>query len=221
MLTKRTTQLGGYDTASHGWTLTGFELTEPTPVTNFVDIPGRIKGALDLSLALTGEPVYSTRDLLVTLEISSGDREEREAKIMELTNKLHGRRVNIICPDRPRHYAVGTLTVTKLFNNHAHGSVEISGVCEPWLYSAEEISTQVQASSTKKTIVLYNLGAMPFVPTLVVAGGSVTLTYKGASITFSAGTYKWPKLYMAPGEHELAYEGTGKVSITYREGVIR
>lgn len=221
MLTKRTLRLGGYDTASRGWTLTGLELTEPAPVTNFVDVPGRVKGPLDLSLALTGEPVYGPRDFFATLEISSGNRDEREAKIMELTNKLHGRRVEIVTPDRPLYYAVGTLTVTKLFNNHAHGSVEITGVCEPWIYSAEEFSTQVQATTAKKTILLYNMGAMPVVPVLVVEGGNVKLTYNQATISLAAGTYKWPKLYLTPGEHEVGYEGAGKVSISYREGVIR
>lgn len=221
MLTKRTIQLGGYDTASHGWTLTGLELREPYPVQNIVEVPGRIKGALDLSLALTGEPTYSTRDLYVTLEISVGDRHEREHLIMELTNLLHGRRVEIISPDRPDYYAVGQLTVTKLFNNHAHGSVEIAGVCEPWLYASQETEVVVQATATEQTALLANLGVMSMVPQLVVTGGSVALTYADATLSLSQGTHEWPHLYLTPGEHLIKYTGTGKLSIKYREGVIR
>lgn len=221
MMTKRTTQLGGYDTASHGWTLTGFELTEPFPVTNLVEVPGRIKGALDLSFALTGEPTYSTRDLLITLELSAGTHQERELEIAELTNTLHGRRVEITPPDRPNHYAVGQLTVTKLFNNNAHASVEIAGICEPWLYSRTEAKVTLKATSTEQTALLANLGAMPMVPVLVVAGGSISVTYDNATLTLATGTHKWPHLYLTPGEHLLKYKGSGTLTITYQEAVLR
>ena len=221
MLTKRTIQLGGYDTASHGWTLTGFELTEPYPVTNLVDVPGRIKGALDLSFALTGEPTYSTRELLVTLELSEGTRQERELKIAEMTNRLHGRRVEIISPDRPNYYAVGQITVAKLFNNHNHASVEITGICEPWLYDSTEAVTTLKATSTEQTALLANLGAMPVVPVLTVAGGSISVTYDNATLNIAAGSYKWPQLYLTPGEHLLKYKGSGTLTITYREAVLR
>lgn len=221
MLTKRTIQLGGYDTALHGWTLTGMELTEPYPVTNFVDVPGRIKGSLDLSYALTGEPSYSTRDLLVTLELSEGTRQQRELKIAELVNSLHGRRVDIIIPDRPNHYAIGQLSVLKLFNNHAHASVEITGICEPWLYSITEAEVVLQAKSTEQTALLANLGAMPMVPVLKVAGGSISVTYDNATLSMEAGTHKWSHLYLTPGEHLLKYKGTGTLTITYREAVLR
>lgn len=220
MLTKRTTQLGGYDTASHGWTLAGFNLATPYPVTNMVSVPGRIQGDLDLSYALSDEPTYSSRDLLVTLEISSGDRAQREAIISELTNLLHGRRVKIIPPDHPNHYAMGQLTVAKLFSNHAHASVEITGICEPWLYAAQEKTLTLTASSTKKTATINNQGVMPSVPVLEITGGTVSLTYNSATISLTAGTHKWPHLFLTPGEHALQYSGSGSLRITYREGVI-
>ena len=221
MLTKRTISLGGYDTASHGWTLAGLGFTEPAPVTNLVEVPGRSRGPLDLSLALTGEPTYSTRELLVTLELSEGTYRDRELKISAITNQLHGRQVEIILPDRPSYYAVGQLTVTKLFNNHAHASIEIAGLCEPWLYANLETEVPLQATSTEKTTTIYNQGAMPVVPVLTVTGGSVALTYNGATQNMEAGTYKWPHLYLTPGEHAVKYKGSGKITITFREAVLR
>lgn len=220
MLTKRTMQLGDYDTASHGWTLAGFNLAEPYPVTNLVSVPGRIKGDLDLSYALSDEPTYSSRDLLVTLELSVGDRNHRETIISELTNLFHGRRVKITPPDHPDHYAVGQLTVTKLYSDNAHASVEIAGICEPWLYMAQEHIVNLTASTTKKTAYVVNLGVMPVVPILQVLGGEVSLTYNGATKTMTAGTYKWPHLFLTPGEHTVEYSGSGSIRITYQEGVI-
>lgn len=220
MLTKRTTQMGGYDTASHGWTLTGFHLAEPYPVTNIVSVPGRIRGDLDLSYALSSEPTYSSRELLVTLEISSGDRALRESIISEMTNLLHGRKVKIIPPDHPNHYALGQLTVAKQFSNNAHAAVEITGICEPWLYMAQEHVVALQATSTKQTAKVVNLGVMSVVPVLEVTGGSVSLTYNSATLNLSAGTHKWPHLFLTPGEHTVEYSGSGSIRITYQEGVI-
>ena len=57
---KRTLILGEYNTAAHGlWTLNSWTLEEPELLTNMQPVPGRIKGPLDLSTALTdGRPSY-------------------------------------------------------------------------------------------------------------------------------------------------------------------
>ena len=222
MLTKRTIQLGDYNTATHGWTLASLELAEPLPVTNYVDVPGRLKGPLDLSTALTGTPVYNSRDLYVALEISSGTRQERETKIADLTNRLHGQRVEIIHPDRPLHYAVGRLSVTRLYNDHAHGAVEITGTCEPWLYVREATRVDLVVESTLM-VKLLNRGAMPVVPTLEVYG-RLGITYNGSRIFFTTGKYEWPELYLTPGEHEIELDTEDKdaqLILTYREAVLR
>ena len=222
MLTKRTIQLGDYNTSSHGWTLSAWALSEPTPVTKLQDVPGRIKGPLDMSTILTGgQPVYESRSLSVTLETSEGDRLEREARISDIINRLHGRRVQVIIPDRPNYYAVGTLTVARKYNDPAHGSVEVAGTCEPWLYAMTETVVPLQATEAVQTTTLLNQGVMPVVPVLQVEGGSVTLAYNGVSLVMDAGTYKWPDLYLTSGEHVVAYTGAGTLIITYREAVLR
>ncbi len=222
MLTKRATQLGGYDTASHGWTLAAWELEEPSPVTKMQDVPGRIKGPLNLSNILTdGQPSYGSRPLRVVLETSEGDRLEREARISDIINRLHGQTVDIVGPDKPNHYAVGTLTVTRKYNNMAHGSVEISGTCEPWLYAATETVVTLQATEVEQTTTLLNMGVMPVVPVLQVEGGSVTLAYGTDSFAMENGTYKWPDLFLTPGEHVVTYTGTGTLTITFREAVLQ
>lgn len=222
MLTKRTANLGGYDTAAHGWTLAAWSLQEPSPVTKFQDVPGRIKGPLNLSNILTGGlPSYGSRPLSATLETSEGDRLEREARISYIINKLHGQTVDIVGPDKPNHYAVGTLTVKRKYNNLARGSVEISGTCEPWLYAATETVVQLQATEVEQTATLLNQGAMPVVPVLQVEGGSVVLAYGLDSIALNPGTYKWPDLFLTPGEHVVTYTGAGTLTITYREAVLQ
>ena len=192
---------------------------------NLVNVPGRTKGPLDLSTALTdGEPSYTSRPLSITLESSEGDRLAREARISEMVNMLHGRRVDIVLPDHPLHYATGRLTIKTLYNDLAHASVEVAGVCEPWLYSKEETTVQVQATATQQALRLRNAGAMPVVPVLEVAaeaGSSVLLGYGAASQALSAGTYTWPALRLTHGDHVITYSGAGTVTIKYREAVLR
>lgn len=223
---KRTIQLGDYDTAAHGlWTLTAWEFPEPAPEENLVPVPGRTRGPLDLSTVLTdGEPSYGARALSITLESSAGDRLARAARISEMVNKLHGRRVDIVLPDHPLHYATGRLTVKTLYNDPAHASVEVAGVCEPWLYAKDETVVPLQATTEAQTVRLRNAGAMPVVPTLEVTaeeGDSVLLAFGSASVALSAGTYTWPELRLTPGDHSITYSGSGALTIIYREAVLR
>lgn len=226
MMQKRSVRLGDYDTASDGlWTLAALDFQEPELETNLVPIPGRTRGPLDLSYVLTeGEPCYGSRSLSITLESSEGDRAARQLRISNMINRLHGRRVDIVLPDHPAYYATGRVTVRQLYNDLAHAAVEVSGTCEPWLYSAEETQVVLQATSSEQVAHLTNSGAMTVVPVLEVtaeAGQNILLKYGTASGAFSAGIYSWPTLWMTPGEHELRYSGAGIMTIKYREAVLR
>lgn len=224
---KRTFILGDYDTAADGlWTLTAWEFPEPAVEENLVNVPGRVQGPLDLSTTLTdGIPTYGARPLSITLESSEGDRAAREARISAMVNKLHGQRVgNIVLPDKPLHYAVGRLKVQTLYSDLAHASVQVTGTCEPWLYSKDETVVTLQATSTAKTAQLINNGAMPVVPLVRVtaaAGATVSLVYGSFSWALAAGDYKLPDLLLTPGDHTISYSGSGSASITYREAVVK
>lgn len=220
---KRHLKIGDYNTAADGlWTLKSWELGEPTPVTNFIDVPGRIKGPLDASTVLTdGAVVYDPRPLAATLESSEGKRLEREARISEMINRLHGRREKIILPDDPTHYVVGRVSVKRLYNDMAHGSVEVTATCEPWKYSTEETVATLAATTTTTTATLINQGVMPIVPMLTVTGGDVNLAFGAASWALSAGTYQLPDLCLTTGEHLVTYSGGGALTFTYREAVLR
>lgn len=222
---KRTIQLGGYDTAAHGqWTLTAWEFSEPEPVENLVQVPGRVQGPLDLSTALTdGEPRYNARRFHATLESSEGTREARYSRISDMVNKLHGQRTQIILPDHSNRYAVGRLSVRALYNDPVHASVEVEGTCEPWLYDRDEMVVRLTAAATEMAATLRNSGAMPVVPLVTVSGdgAALQLRYGTNSWSLSAGDYKLPALRLTPGDHIIYYSGTGTASVAYREAVLR
>lgn len=220
---KRYVLLGDYNTAAHGlWTLHEWELDEPEPITNLIDVPGRIKGPLDASTALTdGEMRYAPRLLSITLESSEGGRLAREERISTMINKLHGRRMNIVLPDDSQRYVVGRVSVKRIYNDMAHGSVQVTATCEPWKYNAEETTVTLQAADTEETAILTNQGVMTVVPIVAVSGGSVNLVYGANSWELSEGTYTLPELCLTPSEHVVTYTGDGVVTFTYREAVLR
>jgi hypothetical protein len=155
MQTKRRILFDNYDTAVDGlWTLAACVLSEATSVTNYIDVPGRLDGPLDASTALTGDVQYNSRTLSARLESSEGTRLEREARIDELVNRLHGQRVKIWLPDDAEHYIIGRVSVKKEYNDLAHAAVAVSAVCEPWRYENEETVYEVTASGDTTSVTL-------------------------------------------------------------------
>ncbi len=206
MQTKRKVILNSYDTAVDGlWTLAACELSDAEVVTNYIDVPGRLDGPLDASTVLTGDVTYKPRTLSLQLESSEGTRQEREARIDYMVNKLHGQRVKIWLPDDAAHYLVGRISVKKEYNNLAHAAVTVSAVCEPWRYeneetfgsallcgknlldnqnlhpvihnygSAETIDTGVRSVNTRGSTWAYVL--LRVLPIEVLAGKTITVNY--------------------------------------------
>ena len=215
---------GTYDTDTNGlWTLTEWELEPAQPITNLVEVPGRIKGPLDLSTVLTdGEPRFGSRTLVAVFESSEGDRLARKARIDTMVNWLTGWRMNIVLPDDPEHYLVGRVMVEELYNDLAHASVQVTAECEPWLYKSTETVVTLTAATAEKTATLSNPGRMTVVPLLEITGtsASVLIKFGTASWTLGPGTYQLPDLVLPQGDHLLTYSGTGSVKLTYREAVL-
>jgi hypothetical protein len=227
---KRTVLLGDYDTATNGWTLGKWTLTDPEQKTQYVEKSGG-DGSWDLSTALTdGIPRYKNRTLTIPLECSEGTREDREEIINEMVNTLDGLEWRIVLPDRPEHYLAGRLHVAVNYNDLAHAMVTVTGVVEPWFYETREtivvLNAPITSSTDAATFTLWNHGRKVVTPVLDVVG-TARLTFKGLQQNIEkSGSYTWPALQLMPGENELIYTGsygaTGEtLTLTYREAVLR
>lgn len=219
-MAKRGMIIGSYYTNVR-WTLASWELSAPEQITDMVDVPGRRKGPLDLSTALTdGDPVYGSRTLEATFECSEGTRMEREAWINQMVNGLDGYTHHIVLPDDPLHYLVGRVNVIRLYNDLAHASVQVVATCEPWKYSSAETITTLTATAEAQTATLPNNGRLAVVPLLTVTGGTVNLVSGSYSWALGAGTYMLPDLLLLYGGKVITYSGSGKLTASYREGVL-
>lgn len=220
MMKKRTTKIGPYDTASYGWTLTGWKLSDPEQKLNYVEKVGG-DGAWDLSTTLTdGIPRYKSRSLTITLELSEGTRDDREEAVNELVNLLDGFVWPIVPPDRPDHYLTGRVHVAVNHSGLSYAAVTVTAVVDPWFYRERETVVELTATSAIQTATLYNKGRLAVFPELTVTG-DVTLQYGAANIQLAAGSHKWSALLLKQGVHRLEYSGTGDITIKYREAVLR
>lgn len=223
---KRAITFGDYNTADHGWTLTGWKLSAPEQKTSYVEKSGG-DGSWDLSTVMTdGIPKYKDRTLTVTLECSKGTRADREEKINHMVNLLDGLEWEIVLPDRPDHFLTGRLHVAVDYSDLAHAAVTVTGLCKPWLYYRRETVVELQHSiSYLSTHTLRNTGRLAVVPTLIVEsdteGIELSFGEQYAYVGLVTGTYSWPDLHLTPGDHELRFLGKGKVTIVYREAVLR
>lgn len=219
---KRSIIFHTYDTAAHGWTLTGWELGPAEPKTKYLEKPNG-DGSWDLSTALTdGVMRYQNRTLKATFECSEGTRAERETLIRDLINGLDGLTMEIRLPDDDHHYIVGRPHFVREYNDLAHAKVSVTATCEPWKYADTLTMITLTATATPQVITLINRGRRALVPTLKANGGSVHLAYGAATkeVPSNGGNYQWPDLLLIPGEHPVSYYGSGSLLIWYREAVL-
>lgn len=222
-MTKRTVIIGGYDTAAKGWVLNVCQLADAEQKTNFVEKRGG-DGSWNLSTAMTGGiPRYKDRLLTLRLECSEGTRGERTVLISEMVNQLDGLTWTIIHPDRPGYYLRGQVSIAVEHHGLANSAVNVTCVCEPWIYKAEETVIRLTLTSEEKNASLINEGRRALVPLLTVeGGGNALLKYGTNSLALSSdGSYEWPTLLLTTGAHPITYSGSGTLVITYREAVLR
>lgn len=219
---KRRLIIGDYDTVAEGdWTMTALSLPEPEYQSNFVTVPGRAMGALDMSTVLTdGVPTYGNRTLSARFECSAGTRQERNEIISTMVNQLDGKRWKIILPDDPDRYVVGRVSVKTEYSDMAHAAVNVAAVCEPWRYNLRETEISYIASAVEKEGILPNLGRRVLIPTVRVDGGSVMLTCGDYAWALTDGEYKLPELKLHPGNTPILFSGDGYISFVYREAVL-
>lgn len=216
---KRKVIFGTYDTAQKGaWTVAGLELSSPDQQTNLVFLPGR-SGPIDLSTALTGEPVYNSRQLTVVLENSDGDRAYREQLIRTIIAELDGLQKQIWLPDSPGYYLQGRIRVVRNYNDLAHAAVTVTATCDPWLYSNTETTVSLTAASSSKTATLVNNGRKGLIPSFKMTG-SVSIKFNNTTWNLTAGTTRLVDLVLAPGSNTITYSGSGTIQVTYREAVL-
>ena len=89
-------------------------IAPPKVYTNYAEIPGRAKGPIDLSEALSGGPTYNNSEgewEFICHPDYQGGIIERRVLFDEIRHHLHNRTMKITFDEDPQHYYIGRFEV--------------------------------------------------------------------------------------------------------------
>lgn len=195
-------------------TLTAKTVPDAEPKTHYVNLDGA-DGTLDLTEALTGKVTYQDRAVTASFCSSEGTFQERATTLKNIITALHGKKVTIVEPDDPDHFFLGRIKITDKKQDAVQIAFTVNATCDPWRYAINETERFVQVTG-KTDVVLRNEGVKTVTPLLTVTG-AMTLTFNGASVELTEGTYKVAGLQLTQGINVVGLSGTGTVTFTYRE----
>lgn len=204
----------------HTWydwkcTVTSKTIQDAEPKTNYVALDGA-HGTIDLSEALTGEPVYGDRMVMASFMCSEGSHKEREALLRKIRTALHGRKIKIVEPDDPEHFFLGRVKITEVANGLAFLTFSIEATCDPWRYALNEASRAVAVAGDSVGVVIRNDGDKTLSPTLSVTG-SVSVAFGSIRVDLTGGDYTIKDLRLVHGINVVTVSGSGSVVFRYRE----
>lgn len=222
----------------HTYTDYGLYVTNSSPVgppevkTEYINIPGR-SGQIDLTEALTGYTVYSSRKILLEL---GGKKRSREwtGFMSDFLNSLHGKKVKITFDDDPNYHYIGRAIVEsdyKKGNEIARFTLTINAdpykysnqsTTEPWLWDTfsfvDGVIRYYNLIRIDGTTQIKVVGSeMPVIPVLE-ASSAMQMQFNGNTYDLSAGENKIYDIVLMNQEYTLTFTGVGTVSINYKVG---
>ena len=205
-------------------------ISPPEPQINKVDVPLR-DGSIDLTEALTNDVKY--KDRTITLNFTVTDRSTWTAKVSEIQNYLHGKRLKIVFDEDLAFYYIGRVSVNKWETEKAIGSLVIECDVEPFKY--DMISSAVDWEwdifdfeegilnetgqlivNGERTIPLICRRKRMF--PIFTASTAMTVEFEGEVFDLIKGEQKLYGIFLHEGINELTFKGNGVVSIDYIGG---
>lgn len=179
-------------------------------------IPG-MDGSLDVSRALTGEPVFDDVEVPFTVFGKKPDNELCPIRA-QLRNDYHGKRVKVTFPEDTEHYFEGTLKIGET-SGYNSGEIPMTLTAGPWRYKLTPTTvTRTDLGTAYKQLSLSN-ERRPTIPTITVAQDT-TLLWGGSTKALSAGTYRRADIRLQAGANILKAKvtsGTGSITVEYQE----
>lgn len=189
-------------------------ITPPTIKSKYVDVPGA-DGALDLSRALTGHPLYNRRTITMEFTITA-PRVEWPDVHSRIMDDLHGQEVSIILDDDPEYCYTGVISVEGYDPQKVTSGVKILADVEPYKTKLEPTrrTFTVDGSLTTSITVMRK----PVIP-VITASADMEMTYGATTVDLLAGESIFPDLILRKGvENTFTFKGSGSVTFEYREG---
>jgi phage-related protein len=205
---------GGTNLDTYGLHLPYYEIPAPEPFLYMEEIAGR-NGLIDLSNAF-GDVRYKNREWDLTFVTKAPCNWHTVASnVMSL---VHGKRLDFIFDDDPTHTWNGRCSVTSFVSESGKGSITVHVSSDP--FKLKQSNTVV--SRTGAGSVTLSNSDMPVVPTITTtAAMGISFTLDGNEYSAQInGTATVPQLVLPKGNTVVTVTGTGKITFTYREGLL-
>ena len=212
----------------------------PKRKTNYVDIPGA-SGALDLSEALTGYPLFNDREGTIEFYVMNPNGQVDPGlwaqRYSEISSYLHGSKMTALLEDDPTYYYSGSFWVDSWKSDKDRSKIVIGYRVEPYKLKMTEESLVFDSENPIRHIGGENhvIEMMPVVPKMTVTGGSADVKFINRELninqtnTFAIGEHypSWMIFSNLSGITETGtpwtvefqrYAGTGTVEVTWRNG---
>ena len=191
---------------------------EPEVETYFIDVPGA-DGFLDGSEAITGRPVYKSREIDILFG-GKKPREDWDSFISNIRNRLHGKNIRITFSNDPAYYWTGRAYITDFDRSREIGQFHLSiPQADPYKYELKEQRDTITVSSSKTYTV--KAGGAAIVPVLNVqniGSSGLKVTGNGETYTLTSGRNRFPDFTVSDSDTALTFSGSGTVEIVYRRG---
>lgn len=204
----------------------------PSVKTNLIEIPGG-DGALDLTTALAGRPLYKNRTGSLEFYV---DNDFRDWTVLysEIMVYLHGQKMRAVLEDDPSYYYEGRFAVNAWKSNKERSSLvidydvnpyknDILGTDEEWIWDTFNFETGIiryykdlPVSGSLSVTVIVDM--MPVSPTITTSAAGMTVTFSGETYNLSKGVNHVPEIVLPQGSNVLTFTGSGTITIRQTGG---
>ena len=213
--------MGGYVTLNnvnleqeYGMKLTIFTISSPSPITKYIDVPGR-PGKLDATLALNGKVNLSTRKVSATFHVRDCTYSDWHTLLSALNTSFNGIESKIVFSSDPDWYYKGRFKIDTNKSNQITSTITIS--CnEVFPYKLE----YVEESHTVTSSVQFSMVGKEYNSTINIrASAAMSMVFEGQTYQLKSGNNKMYPIHLRNGNNTLYFSGNGTVVVSYERGV--
>lgn len=223
-----------------GLKLKKIDIGLPEVKTEYVDVPG-MNGSLDLAEAQNGGVKYGMRTLEFTFGVRNCSYQKWGSLISRIASDLHGVSKKIILDIDSGYYYTGRCSIDTEKTNDVTAEIVITCNCDPFKWSvatSEEAwkwdifsfssgvirSTKdiaINASESSDGWQTVTLIGWKYNDTLkIISDSAMKVKYCNETHSIVAGENIMYDIVLCEGENELQFQGTGKVTMIYRGGML-
>nr|WP_325300304.1 hypothetical protein [uncultured Dysosmobacter sp.] len=199
----------------------------PELKTNYQDVGG-MDGMLNLSYAVTGRPVYGTRQVSFTLcrpwafAAQFASPPPPMATVWaDLMGRYHGREVQLTLPTDPYHHYTGVVEIGPV-SGQARDRIPVAMTADPWRERNEP--TRIMASLARAAQTIYLPNETRYITPTITVDAVTRLQLGGKDYQLDPGTRRVLDMELAPGENilqaSLVFADAGHITVEYTEAVL-